>query len=94
MLDRDLALLAAADPDVSLTGVEQAVWSKIDAIDRLQRIARMTTRVQTLALGAGLIASTALGVAAAQPSRSHNAVMQISSVAADLAPSTLLGPRR
>lgn len=92
MLDRDLARLATAGPDSRLAGLEEAIWSRVEGLKRLRRVERITSRAQLVALGAALIATTAVGVALAQPPRSRQAVMQISSVAADLAPSSLLGP--
>lgn len=92
MLDRDLARLAASGPDVSLDGLEQRIWTKVDGLNRLRRLEQLSSRVQLTALVATLIASTVVGVALAQPAR--RPVMQISSVASDLAPSTLLGLAR
>lgn len=94
MLDRDLAKLAAVGPERSLSGLEQAIWTKVEGLNRLRRFERLTSRVQLLALGGVLVASTAVGVTIAKPPAGRQAVLQISSVAADLAPSTLLGPLR
>jgi hypothetical protein len=92
MLDRDLAKLAASGPDVSLAGLEQAIWSKVDLLTRLRQIERLTSRLQFLAIGVALIASLAIGMKVAGQSGLRSSVMQISSAAADLAPSSLLGP--
>lgn len=91
MLDQDLAQLAAAGPEVSLEGLEQGVWVKVEGLHRLRRLEHLTSRVQWATLAATLIASTAVGVALAQPAAARRPVMQISSVVASLAPSTLLG---
>lgn len=94
MLDRDLARLAAIAPDERLAGLEQAVWARVEESKRFQRFERVTSRAQLVALGAALMASTAVGVAIAQPPGRGQAVLQISSAAADLAPSSLLGAPR
>ncbi len=92
MLDRDLAKLAATGPDVSLAGLEQAIWSKVDVLTRLRRVERLTSRLQFVAIGVALIASVAIGMKIAGPPGAENGVTQISSAAAELAPSTLFGP--
>lgn len=92
MLDQDLAKLAAAGPDMSLDGLERGVWTKVEAFGRLRRLELVSSRMQWAALGLAVVASTAIGAALARPT--GRPVMQISSAAADLAPSTLLGSRR
>lgn len=94
MLDRDLARLAAVRPDLSLAGLEQAIWSRVEGLNRLRHLERVTSGVQLLALGGALVASIAVGVAVTRPPASRQAVLRISSAAADLAPSTLLGVAR
>lgn len=92
MLDRDLAKLAATEPDVSLAGLEPAIWSKVDVAAQLRRVERLTSRLQFVAIGVALIASLVIGMKIAVPPRPESGVMQISSAAADLAPSSLFGP--
>lgn len=94
MLDRELARLAAADRGGRLQDLEQAIWLRVERLKRLRRVERITSRVQLIGLGAVLIVSTAVGGAVAQAPRARPPVMQISALAADLAPSSLLGPAR
>lgn len=94
MLDRDLAQLAAVAPEVALVGLEQAIWSKVEAMQRVRRFERLTSCVQAVALVVVLIASTTIGMAISHSRASRPEAMQISLVSTDLAPSTLLGLQR
>ncbi len=89
MLDRDLAQLAAGVAEMPPAGLEQAIWSKVEALQRARRFERLASRVQLVTLIVVLAASTTLGIAITR-ARTSPAVMQLSSLAADLAPSTLL----
>jgi hypothetical protein len=93
MLDRDLATLAALGPEVSLSGLEKAVWSKVEVLAGQRRVERLASRLQLAAIGVTLIASVTIGMQIAGPPAAERGVMQISSAAADLAPSTLFGPQ-
>ena len=92
MLERDLTRLAEAGPDVSLERLEQGVWAKVDRLNRLRRLERLSSHVQWTVLAATLITTMAIGDLLAQSARPP--VLQISSAGAGLAPSTLLGPSR
>jgi hypothetical protein len=87
MLDRDLATLAALGPEVSLSGLEKAVWSKVEVLAGQRRVERLASRLQLAAIG------VTIGMQIAGPPAAERGVMQISSAAADLAPSTLFGPQ-
>jgi hypothetical protein len=89
MLDLDLARLADGR-DRSPDGLEGAVWSRVEALESLRRLVRMTTRVQFLALSVALVVSVALGVTIARGLAPRTPVPAIWSDGADLAPSTLL----
>lgn len=93
MLDRDLATLAATGPELSLAGMEQAIWSRVDVLSGQRRVERLASRLQFAAIGVALIISVTIGMAIAGTPDADRGVMQISAAAADLAPSTLFGPR-
>ena len=93
MLDHDLAELAGRVHDVPPQGLEQAIWCRIEVLRRSQRVERRATRFQALALVVVLGGSTTIGMALARARPASPTVIQISSEAARLAPSTLLGFR-
>ena len=89
MLDVDLARLADGR-DGSPDGLESAVWARVEALESLRRLLRLTTRVQFLALSVALVVSVALGVMIARGLAPRAPAPAIWSAATDLAPSTLL----
>ena len=91
MLDRDLAQLAAVPPEMALPGLEQAIWSKVELMQRIHRLEQLSSRVQAATLIVVLVASTTIGMAMTHPRNLRPIGTQISMVAADLAPSALLG---
>ncbi|MGI9169153.1 MAG: hypothetical protein ACR2FH_03120 [Caulobacteraceae bacterium] len=93
MLDRDLARLAATGPEISLSGLEPAIWSKVDVLTGQRRFERLASRLRFAAFGVALIVSVTIGMKIAGAPDPEQGVMQISAAAAELAPSTLFGPR-
>ncbi|NPD70461.1 hypothetical protein HN018_03340 [Lichenicola cladoniae] len=91
MLDHDLEELTGRVGDVPPPGLEQAIWCRIEVLQQSRRIEVLATRLQALALVIVLGASTTIGVALARARPSPLSMIQISSEAAGLAPSTLLG---
>ncbi len=93
MLESDLTRLAEIGPDVSLAALEPGVWSRVEAAHRLARVGRVTARLQLAVVAATLLVSVTVGVELGRPARLPAGIMQLSSVAAELAPSSLIGPR-
>ncbi|TLU71113.1 hypothetical protein [Lichenicoccus roseus] len=91
MLEHDLAELTGCVGDVPPPGLEEAIWCRIEVLQHSHRVEVLTMRLQTLALVVALGASTTIGVALARARPSTSSLVQISSEAAGLAPSTLLG---
>lgn len=91
MLDHDLAELFRHVDDVPSRELEQAIWRRIEVMQRSRRAEALAMRLQAAALVAVLGASTTIGMALAHARPSPSSMLQISSEAAGLAPSTLLG---
>jgi|GEM_PF-6269479 len=89
MLDLDLARLADGH-DRSPDDLVVAVWSKVDGLEKLGRILKITTRLQLVALAAAAAVSVALGLTIAAGLHPRIASERISSASVALAPSTLL----
>lgn len=93
MLEHDLVELSGLVGDVPPPGLEQAIWCRIEVLQQSRRVEVRATRLQALALVVVMGASTTIGMAVARVQPSRPSVIQISSEAAGLAPSTLLGFR-
>lgn len=93
MLEHELAELSGLAGDVPPIGLEQAIWCRIEVLQQSRRVEVLATRLQAVALVVVLGASTTIGMALARVPPSPPSVIQISSEAAGLAPSTLLGFR-
>lgn len=91
MLNDDLAELIGSEDDVPPPGLEQAIWCRVDVLLQSRRLERTALRLQALGLIVVLGASTTIGMTLAPVRSSPTFMPQITSDAAGLAPSALLG---